>query len=186
MGFAYGGNDDLTWWQADIAHRPSFAHALTMRWSLAVLGVILGVAGCGTGERPFRMVQFCLADVGEIETMNSVLREVAAANKLPFFDNGKTTEAALNSAAEVQDKLKVAHPNVNVGTVGPTALGFTAGNFADAPSQMVVGFSKANDPVAARKLSDEVVKALANKWRIREVPNLETSGAYPLKDCGGW
>ena len=131
------------------------------------------------------MVQFCLADTGEIETMNSVLREVAAAIKLPFFDNSKATEAQLNSAADVQDKLKVAHPTVNVGTVGPTAMGFSAGNFADAPFQMVVGFSKANDPVAARNLSDDVVKALSNRWRVREVPNVETSGAYPLKDCNG-
>ncbi|OYY78687.1 MAG: hypothetical protein B7Y43_05515 [Sphingomonas sp. 28-62-20] len=156
-----------------------------MRWSLAVLAVTLSVAGCGTGKRPFRIIQFCLADTGEFETMNSVLREVAAANKLPFFDNSTATEAELHSAADLQDKLKVAHPTVNVGTVGPTAMGFSVGNFADAPSQMVVGFSKANDPVAARKLSDDVVKALSNKWRIREVPNVETSGAYPLKDCDG-
>jgi hypothetical protein len=129
------------------------------------------------------MVQFCLADVGQVETMNAVLRKVAAANKLPFYDNSKETEAQLNSAAEVQHDLPVAHPTVNVGTVGPTAMGFTAGNFAEAPSQIVVGFSKGDDPVAARRLAESVVQALSIRWHIREVPNIETSGAFPLKDC---
>lgn len=150
---------------------------------LAALAVIVGVAGCGTGERPFRMVQFCLADTGEIGTMNAVLRGVAAANKLPFYDNSKETEADLSSIAEVQKNTPVAHPTVNVGTEGPTAMGFSAGNFAEAPSQIVVGFSKGSDPVAARKLSDAVVRALSRRWHIHEVPNVEASGALPLKDC---
>ena len=129
------------------------------------------------------MVQFCLAGAGEIEPMKAMLREVAASNKLPFFDNSKQTEADLNSIAEVQKETPVAHPTVNVGTVGPDAMGFSAGNFADAPSQIVVGFSKGHDPSAARKLSDAVVRAVSRRWQIHEVPNDETSGAFPLKDC---
>ena len=154
-----------------------------MRSRLAALAFILGVTACGTGERPFRMVQFCLANTSEIEAMNAVLREVAAANKLPFYDNSKGTEADLNSIAEDQTNLPVAHPTVNVGTVGPTAMGFSAGNFPEAPSQIVVGFSRGSDPVAARKLSDTVVQALSRRWHIHEVANVETSGAIPLKDC---
>ena len=117
--------------------------------------------------------------------MNTVFREVAAANRLPFYDNSKATEAELNSAAEVQRNLPVAHPTVNVGTVGPHEMGFSAGNFAEAPSQIVVGFSKGSDIAAARKLSDDVVQALSRRWRIREVSNVETSGAFPSKDCNG-
>jgi hypothetical protein len=49
--------------------------------------------------------------------------------------------------------------------------------------QIVVGFTKADDPVAARKLSDDVVKALGSRWQIHEVPNVETSGAFPLEHC---
>lgn len=79
------------------------------------------------------MVQFCLSDVGQIAAMNAVFREVAAANRLPFYDYSRQTEAELNSAAEVQRNLPVAHPTVNVGTVGPDAMGFSAGNFAEAP-----------------------------------------------------
>jgi len=156
-----------------------------MRTSLAALAIILAVAACGTGERPFRMVQFCLADTGEIETMNAMLRGVAAANELPFVDNSKETEEDLDRADEVQKNLPVAHPTVNVGTVGPSEMGFDAGNFPEAPSQIVVGFSKGSDAVAARKLSDDVVQELSRRWNIHEVPNVETSGAFPLKDCNG-
>lgn len=137
------------------------------------------------GERPFRMVQFCLANTGEIGPMKAALREVAAANKLPFYDNSIATEADLNAVAKDQKNIPVAHPTVNVGTVGPTAMGFSAGNFAEAPSQIVVGFSKASDPVAAGRLSDAVVQALSRRWRVHDVLNVETSGAFPLKDCNG-
>ena len=131
------------------------------------------------------MVQICLGDIGQIATMNAVLRDVAAANGLPFYDNSKATEAELNSAAEVQHNLMVGHPTVNVGTDGPTAMGFSAGNFAEAPSQIVIGFSKADDAVGARNLSDQVVRALSRHWRLREVPNVEASSAFPLKNCNG-
>ena len=129
------------------------------------------------------MVQFCLGDIDQIATVNAVLREVAATHRLPFYDNSKATEADLNSAAEIQHNLPVAHPTVNVGTVGPDAMGFSAGNFAEAPSQIVVGFSKGDDIAKARELSDDVVQALSRRWRIRDVSNVETSGAFPLKDC---
>jgi len=117
--------------------------------------------------------------------MEAVLREVAAANSLPFYNNSKATEADLNSIASGQNNTPVAHPTVNVGTRGPTEMGFSAGNFAEAPSQIVVGFSKGDDAIAARKLSDAVVKALSTRWRIHEVPSAGTSGAFPLKDCVG-
>jgi len=154
-----------------------------MRFELALLVPLLVVASCGTGERPFRMVQFCLADVSEIETLKTVLKDVASANKLPFYDRSKETEAEAESIAEMQKNMSVAHPTVNMGTVGPDAMGFSAGNFDEAPSQIVIGFSKGRDAAAARKLSDIVVAALARRWHVHEVPNVETSGAFPLKNC---
>jgi hypothetical protein len=131
------------------------------------------------------MVQFCLSNPQEIEMMKGVLRGVAAANELPFYDRSKETEAELGSIAEVQKNTPIARPTVNAGTLGPDGMGFSAGNFAEAPLQIVIGFSKGGDLTAAHKLSDTVVQALSQRWRIHEVPNVETSGAFPLKDCGG-
>jgi hypothetical protein len=64
-------------------------------------------------------------------------------------------------------------------------MGFSAGNFPGAASQIVVGFSKAGDDGLARELADIVVKTLEKRWRIREVPNVAESGAFPLKECSG-
>lgn len=129
------------------------------------------------------MVQFCLANDQEIDAMKGILRGVASANRLQFYDRSKETEAELNSITEVQNNMPVAHPTVNAGTVGPDEIGFSAGNFPEAPLQIVIGFSKGDDEAAARKLSDTVVQALATRWRIHEVPNVETSGTFPLRHC---
>ena len=154
-----------------------------MRTALIAAVAFFGATACGTGEGPFRMIQFCLAGPQEIGAMKGVLRSVASANGLPLYDRSAETETELESIAEVQKNMPVAHPTVNIGTVGPGAMGFSAGNFSEAPSQIVVGFSKGEDANAARKLSDDVVAALARHWRIHEVPNVEQKGAFPLKDC---
>jgi len=112
----------------------------------AAFATLLGVAACGTGERPFRMVQLCLANTGEIATMKAVVREVAESNKLPFEGNSEGTEADLNSVAAVQKDVPIARPTVNVGTVGPTAMGFSAGNFAEASSQTLSAFRRETIP----------------------------------------
>lgn len=172
------------WWEAVIAVGRGSTQLIAMRMTVAAFVLLLSVGACGTGERPFRMVQFCLANSGEIDAMKSVLQNVAATNKLPFYDNSKQTETDLTSIAERQKNTPVAHPVVNVGTVGPTAMGFSAANFPDVPSQIVIGFSKADDVTEARKLSDAVVGALSKRWHVHEVPHVATSGAFPLKDCG--
>jgi len=152
---------------------------------MAALVALAGLSACGTGERPFRMVQFCLADPDEINVMKNVLRTVASANRLSFYDGSAEAEANLDAIRNVQKDLPVARPTVNVGATGRDGMGFSATNFPEAPSQIVVGFSAADDPAAARNLSDAVVVALARRWRIHDVPNVATSGAFPLPDCGG-
>ncbi len=84
-------------WGADVAYCRCFAHVRAMKRSVAIIFLGLAVPACGTGERPFRMVQFCLGDIGQIATMNAVLRNVAATNRLPFYDNSKATEARLRT-----------------------------------------------------------------------------------------
>jgi hypothetical protein len=71
-----------------------------MRSALSALMMLLGAAGCGTGERPFRMVQFCLAGPQEIDTLKTVVRSVAASNKLIFHDRSAETVAELASLAD--------------------------------------------------------------------------------------
>lgn len=157
-----------------------------MRTALPASLLLLAVGSCGSAERPFRMVQFCLADTNEIDELKTIVRSVAASNALTFHDRGVEAEAELISAAKDQKDLPVAHPTLMISArASDGRMGFSAGNFPEAASQVVVGFSKGADKTVARKLSDNVVQALGKHWRIYEVPNVAESGAFPLKDCDG-
>lgn len=129
-----------------------------------------------------RMVQFCLAGPHEIDEMKAVLRSVADSHGLTFLDRSAETEAEAEAIAELRPGAPVARPTVNVGTPGGRP-GFSAGNFPEAPNQIVVGLSKGGDELAARKLSDSVVGALGRRWSIHEVANPEATGAFPLENC---
>jgi maltoporin len=115
--------------------------------------------------------------------MKAILRSVALSHGLTFYDRSAEVEAESKAITEVQKSTPIEGPTVLVGATARDGMGFGAGNFAEAPSQFVVGFSKSNDPTSALRLSDTVVQALAQRWRIHEVPHVDTSGAFPLKHC---
>jgi hypothetical protein len=156
-----------------------------MRATLLSIVLLFGAASCGTGERPFRMVQFCLSGTHEIDELKTVVRSIAASNGLMFQDRSADAERELTAIAERSKDLPVAHPTLVISARAPDGMGFSAGNFPDAASQIVVGFSKADDDGLARRLSENVVNTLEKRWRIREVPNVAESGASPLKECVG-
>lgn len=155
-----------------------------MRTALAAIILLLGAASCGGGERPFRMVQFCLAGTHELDELKTIVRSVAASNGLTFHDRSAEAEAELEALAETNKNLRVAHPTLIISARAPDGrMGFGATNFAEAPSQVVVGFSKGHDATTARRLSEAVVQTLSKRWRIHEVANVAETGAFPLKEC---
>jgi hypothetical protein len=130
------------------------------------------------------MVQFCLAGTHEIAELKTMVRSIAVSNALTFHDRSAEAEAELVSIADDQKGLPVAHPTLVISARALDGrMGFSATNFPEAASQVVVGFSKGDDENAARRLSDNVVQALEKRWRIHAVPNVAESGAFPLKDC---
>jgi hypothetical protein len=157
---------------------------MAMRTALAAILLLIGVASCESGERPFRMVQFCLGGTEQIDELKTVARSIAAANSLDFYDRSAEAEAEAFSIAKSRTDAPVTHPMLMISARAPDGrTGFSATNFSDAPSQVVIGFSKGDDETAARKLSDDVVQALGRRWSTREVPNVAERGASPLKDC---
>lgn len=152
-----------------------------MKAELLAVGALLSLGACAESEGTFRMVQFCLSDPGEVEAMTETLRTVAMSHGLKFHDRSAQTEAELASIAEDLPDLKIAHPSVNIGTGG--RMGFSAANFPETPTQIVVSFSSGDDLRLSKQLSDSVVQSLASRWRVHEVPNPETSGAFPLERC---
>src|SRR5687768_15401712 len=83
---------------------------VAMRTTLATILLLLGVASCGTGERPFRMVQFCLAGTHEISELKTAVRSIAANNALDFYDRSAEAEAEAVSLAKSRSDATVAHP----------------------------------------------------------------------------
>lgn len=155
-----------------------------MRMALVAILLLLGVASCESGERPFRMVQLCLADTHELDELKTIVRSVAASNGLTFHDRSADAEAELEGLAKTSKGLRVAHPTLIISARAPDGrMGFGATNFPEAASQVVVGFSKGDDATTARSLSDAVVETLSKRWRIHEVAKVAETGAFPLKDC---
>jgi hypothetical protein len=131
------------------------------------------------------MVQFCLAGTHEIDELKAIVRSIAATRGMTFHDRSAEAEAELASIAKRHGDVRVAHPTLVISARAPDGqMGFSAGNFAEAASQVVVGFSKGDDATAARELSDEVVQTLGERWRIHEVAHVAETGAFPLEDCG--
>lgn len=60
-------------------------------------------------------------------------------------------------------------------------MGLTASNFLLHKYQIVVGFSKGNDPLQARVFANKVVRELKQHWTVEIVP--PGQGAFPLKKC---
>ena len=131
-----------------------------------------------------------MAGVEEIETFKAVVREVAASEKLPFYDGSARTEAVAEFTAKQLPPgtpFPIARPKVNIAGRGKDMVGFSAGNFKEAADQIVMGFSNGLGKIAtrdqrAREMSDSVVAALQRHWQVHEV-NVETTGAFPLEDC---
>ena len=128
------------------------------------------------------MIQLCLSNVKDLEAMKKILGSVAVSNNLTLYDRSLETQAELEAIAETQKDFLVARPTINIGTL-ENGKGFSVGNFAEAPLQIVVGFSKGSDPTTAQTLAIATTRALAEKWKVYEVHNPKLTGAFPLKQC---
>jgi len=50
------------------------------------------------------------------------------------------------------------------------------------PYQVAIGFTEGAEPNKARRLSDRLIKALSQRWRLETVP---PPGVMPMKSCKG-
>ena len=136
---------------------------------------------CSGPQREFLAVQVCLVDErGEAEFVKA-MREVARLEGLRFLDNSADTESYLR---DVRDRglVKLEHvPTINVGIEGENGLGVTAGNLGLPSNQVALGFTAGSDAAKARRLSNRLVGALSQRWRVEKVP--AGKGAFPMESC---
>ena len=158
-------------------------HSLTKPISaIVVLTVAMLTASCrATGEREFRLVQVCVGNDNGIAELKTLLRSVAASERMTFVDGSARTTQDLSAIARRRGHPVSATPVLNIGVERPDSMGLTAGNLGLPQYQIALGFSKGGDPRAAQEFSDRVVAALGQHWRVEAVP--AGRGALPISSC---
>lgn len=149
---------------------------------LALLSVMLLIA-CAPGQRPFKQVQVCLNSVQEIPAFKSEMRALAQSNGMDFYDRSSEAQVEAERIQSVRTDAAAARHMIVISGRRQDGVSFGAGNFAAAPTQVVIGFQLGKDE-AGREFSNKVSLALARLWQIREGPDPEISGAFPLANCG--
>ena len=149
-----------------------------VRPMIALVSVGLLSSGCSQGQRPFRMVQLCLAGPQEVPDFVSFMDAIAQKHQMEFTDRSGATEAELRAIEN--NHVPIAHPHVNIGADNRGAFNFGAGNLGLPTRQMAIGFN-GRDPDEARKFANAAVAQLSTRWRIFELP--QGRGALPLPNC---
>jgi hypothetical protein len=135
--------------------------------------------GCTPGKRPFLMVQMCLQDERELADLTRIMKSIAESNGLTFVDRSQETKAELNEIRKSAPNTPIA--TLNIGTIDPDGVGFSAGNLGMGSTEVVVGFSEGSNSSKAHLLADTVVKELQLHWKLETVPS--DKGAFPNPNC---
>jgi len=180
-----GAIDPTVDFHSSLGHSQSRHEGREMSTAIArrLLGLTLAttcIYGCSEGKHPFRMVQFCLADTQEIPAFTSFMNEIAQEYRMEFTDRSGQTADELRSLASDNKNVPVNDRAVNIGADRGSDFSFGAGNLGLPARQIAIGFNGSNLETA-KPFADDVVKRLATRWRIHEVP--QGRGALPLSHC---
>lgn len=99
-----------------------------------------------------------------------------------FGDRSTESQSEIDHIRESMPDLPVTRPMILISGRRSDGVSFGATNFAEAPTQIVIGFQLGRNE-AGREFSNTVYEALAERWLVREGPNPEVSGAFPLTEC---
>ena len=148
--------------------------------TVALVIAIVGVGGCAEGKNPFRRVQFCLENSGEIPAFTTFMREISDEHQMQFYDRSRDTHRELTSLAADSENVPLNDRTVNIGAQHGDDFSFGAGNLGMPTDQIVIGFN-GEDLKAARAFADSAVEKLSGRWKVKEVAS--GKGAFPLTNC---
>jgi hypothetical protein len=134
-------------------------------------------------QEPFLMVQMCVVDQTGVAKLKDVMRSIAKLEDLTYIDNSAQQGASLKAMGADKLLKQDAALAIDVHLEGDRGLGVSAGNLGLPPYQVALGFTEGTDATKAHRLSDRLVKALAQLWQIETVP--QGQGALPMKTCAG-
>ena len=134
--------------------------------------------GCGSGERPFLQVQFCLTDTGGPAVLKQVMQDIARDEGMEFTDRGAEAEAELRSIDTQNPEIVSSFPLIML-SARRGDVGFSASNAGLGTHQVGMGFSRNN--AEARAFANRAIQRQKQKWNLVRVP--DDHGAFPLKNC---
>ena len=98
------------------------------RLAVVLFAALLSVCGCGTGTRPFLMVQLCLRDAADLKAFVNEVHTAVAAEGLTFIDGSAETAQELKTVGYPNRERADGSPVINIGAEGRDGLGVMAGN----------------------------------------------------------
>lgn len=144
--------------------------------AILVIGLSLVLSGCGRGEHPFLMVQFCFTEEHGPNEFRRVLQDIAREEGMSFGDRSEEAQAELEAIGDLPEGIAGSFPLIVVGVRKPE-YGLGAGNAGLGVNQVSLGFSP--DSPAARSFARRAVARLNETWDVVAVP--EGQGAFPLQ-----
>lgn len=127
------------------------------------------------------MAQLCVENEKDLMQFKDTLQSIARLERIQFIDGSQKTQRDYEILRENDPNFRFDTPVTHVSIEGRKGMGLTASNFLLHKYQIVVGFSKGNDPLQARVFANKVVRELKQHWTVEIVP--PGQGAFPLKKC---
>jgi len=144
--------------------------------AILLSGLLLVFSGCGRGERPFLMAQFCFTEKHGSTEFRRVLQEIARQEGMSFGDRSEEAQAELQAIGNLSEHITGSFPLIVV-WVRKQEYGLGAGNAGLGTNQVSLGFSP--DSPAARSFARRTLARLNETWDVVAVP--DGQGASPLR-----
>jgi hypothetical protein len=154
-------------------------------WTLLpfLSGMIVVCQCCAGPQEAFQNVQLCIADERGVLELKRIMQAVAQSKNLVFIDNSARQGENLKAMGADKALGRDASRAIDVHIEGENGMGVTAGNLGLPEYQVALAFTEGTNPSMARVLSNELIKALSQRWHVEVV--LLGKGAMPMKTCEG-
>lgn len=152
------------------------------RLLLPMFAAVVALIGCARAQEAFLTVQMCVDDQRGVADLKNVMRTVAQSEGLQFIDNSPQHGADLKNIGGDKALGRDSAYSIDFHIEGESGLGATATNLGLPPYQVGLGFTEGNDPAKARKLANELNRALSQRWDVQKVTLAK--GILPMENCG--
>ncbi|MHA6316624.1 hypothetical protein ACXYN8_03055 [Altererythrobacter sp. CAU 1778] len=156
--------------------------SLCPRLLLPIFIAAVALNGCSRAQQAFEAVQMCVDDQDGVADLKNIMSAVAQSEGLQFIDNSAQQGAELKSVGADKALGRDAAYAIDLYIEGENGLGATAGNLGLPPYQVGVGFTEGDDPIKARKLANNLIRALSKRWDLQRVA--KNKGILSSHSCG--